>query len=236
MSPTEPNRAARRARPPRPRWVLPTMLVCLALLIALVTVLGTMALGTAQYGYIYIDINPSFRLTVNRFYRVTAVEGIGETGKTVLSGIDPKLLQNAEIKDVTSAIVSACATAGYLPEEGKFVLISSYAEGETIAKDLNRRAVDGVLYHPQMGGVSVNVAVLSRELIDEAATLGISPGKLRLARSLEGGAEVWASRPVGEIFAALNAQTEAATTLPDTLPETTPEETTEGRPSNGMLK
>lgn len=212
------------------------MLVCLALLIALVTVLGTMALGTAQYGYIYIDINPSFRLTVNRFYRVTAVEGIGETGKTVLSGIDPKLLQNAEIKDVTSAIVSACATAGYLPEEGKFVLISSYAEGETIAKDLNRRAVDGVLYHPQMGGVSVNVAVLSRELIDEAAALGISPGKLRLARSLEGGAEVWASRPVGEIFAALNAQTEAATTLPDTLPETTLEETTDGRPSNGMLK
>jgi hypothetical protein len=212
------------------------MLVCLALLIALVSVLGTMALGTAQYGYIYVDINPSFRLTVNRFYRVMAVEGIGETGKTVLSGIDPKLLQNAEIKDVTSAIVSACATAGYLPEEGKFVLISSYAEGETIAKDLNRRAVDGVLYHPQMGGVSVNVAVLSRELIDEAATLGISPGKLRLARSLEGGAEVWASRPVGEIFAALNAQTEAATTLPDTLPETTPEETTEGRPSNGMLK
>jgi hypothetical protein len=212
------------------------MLVCLALLIALVSVLGTMALGTAQYGYIYVDINPSFRLTVNRFYRVMAVEGIGETGKTVLSGIDPKLLQNAEIKDVTSAIVSACATAGYLPEEGKFVLISSYAEGETIAKDLNRRAVDGVLYHPQMGGVSVNVAVLSRELIDEAATLGISPGKLRLARSLEGGAEVWASRPVGEIFAALNAQTEAATTLPDTLPETTPEETTDGRPSNGMLK
>lgn len=236
MSPTENYRVARRARPPRPAWVLPTMLVCLALLIALVSVLGTMALGTAQYGYIYVDINPSFRLTVNRFYRVMAVEGIGETGKTVLSGIDPKLLQNAEIKDVTSAIVSACATAGYLPEEGKFVLISSYAEGETIAKDLNRRAVDGVLYHPQMGGVSVNVAVLSRELIDEAATLGISPGKLRLARSLEGGAEVWASRPVGEIFAALNAQTEAATTLPDTLPETTPEETTEGRPSNGMLK
>ena len=214
------------------------MLLCLALLIALVTVLGTMALGTAQYGYIYIDINPSFRLTVNRFWRVTAVDAVGDTAKTVLSGIDPETLQNAEIETVTSAIVSACATAGYLPEEGKFVLISSYAEGETIAKDLNRRAVDGVLYHPQLGGVSVNVAVLTRELINEAESLGISPGKLRLARTLDGGAEVWASRPVGEIFAAINAQTEA-TTPPaetETEPEATVEETTSDKPSNGMLK
>ena len=234
MSPTEQNRVTRRARPPRPRRVLPTMLVCLALLIVLVTVLGTMALGTAQYGYIYIDINPSFRLTVNRFYRVMAVEGIGEEGQAVLAGIDAGLLRNAEIQTVTDAIVSACTTAGYIPEDGKFVLISSYAEGETIAKDLNRRVVDSVLYHPQLSGVSVNVAVLSRELIDEAAVLGISPGKLRLARSLEGGAEVWALRPVGEIFAAINAQTEATAT--ETEPETTPEETTDDRPSNGMLK
>ena len=234
MSPTEQNRVTRRARPPRPRRVLPTMLVCLALLIVLVTVLGTMALGTAQYGYIYIDINPSFRLTVNRFYRVMAVEGIGEEGQAVLAGIDAGLLRNAEIQTVTDAIVSACTTAGYIPEDGKFVLISSYAEGETIAKDLNRRVVDSVLYHPQLSGVSVNVAVLSRELIDEAAVLGISPGKLRLARSLEGGAGVWASRPVGEIFAAINAQTEATAT--ETEPETTPEETTDDRPSNGMLK
>lgn len=100
--------------------------------LALTLCIGSVNLYNEDFQTLYIDINPSVALKLNRFERVVGVEFLNEEAKTLLSN---EKLVGCNAEEALEAVITACDTAGYVKQSGE-IYISASAKEEKASEKL----------------------------------------------------------------------------------------------------
>ena len=108
--------------------------------LAFMICVGGIGVYAENYQTVYIDINPSVALKLNRFERVIGVEYLNEDAATLLS--DTKLV-GCDATVALENVIAACNSAGYVKDDSE-IYISATAkkeeDSEKILKKLKGRA------------------------------------------------------------------------------------------------
>ena len=72
---------------------------------------GALGLYNENFQTVYIDINPSVALKLNRFERVVGVEYLNNDAKNLLAGVK---LVGCDASDALATVITACDNAGYV--------------------------------------------------------------------------------------------------------------------------
>lgn len=72
---------------------------------------GALGLYNENFQTVYIDINPSVALKLNRFERVVGVEYLNNDAKNLLAGVK---LVGCDASDALTTVITACDNAGYV--------------------------------------------------------------------------------------------------------------------------
>ena len=137
---------------------------------------GMLGFVNENYQTVYIDVNPSVALNVNRFGRVSGVEYLNEDAEETLNGIKIKGLS---AEDALEKMITAYDGAGYFDSDAE-IYISAVSEKnkniDNLLVKLSKRAekIKGNRNY------SVNTTKLTTEDRAEADEYGISPGKYRI--------------------------------------------------------
>ncbi|OQB20480.1 MAG: Anti-sigma-I factor RsgI [Firmicutes bacterium ADurb.Bin182] len=97
---------------------------------------GTSALASAPYSYVSVDVNPSIELTLNLFDRVISVEAVNEDGAEVLSRIDVNKLNNQNINDAITKIITEISNEGYFERGEGGIIIAAASKNRSKADSL----------------------------------------------------------------------------------------------------
>ena len=100
--------------------------------------IGMIGLYNENFQTIYIDVNPSIALKLNRFDRVIGVEFLNDDAKNLLS--DVKLV-GADATSAVQTVISACDSAGYVKEDSQ-IYISASAKEEQKSEKLLKKLKD----------------------------------------------------------------------------------------------
>jgi hypothetical protein len=157
--------------------------------VAAVFVIGAFISGYAYLktpvAYISLDINPSVELGVNALNNVVTVEGVNQDGQAILEG---KNIINTDIKDALDQLINSATKKSYINHDGTTV-VSITAESNNQRKALDLTNIGEQAVNNSMTKNKVN-AIVYRDCSDlslrkEARKLGVSPGKLKLIKSLQ---------------------------------------------------
>ncbi len=114
------------------RRLVPT-LAGAALAIALFA--GAIGLYNENFQTVYIDINPSVALKLNRFDRVIGVEYLNDDAKNLLS--DVKLV-GCDATEALSTVINACNEAGYVKDDSEIYISATSKEEKKSEKLLGK--------------------------------------------------------------------------------------------------
>ena len=93
---------------------------------------GSIGLYNENFQTIYIDVNPSVALKLNRFERVIGVEFLNEDAKVLLANTK---LVGTNASDAVDTVIAACTTAGYVQPNSE-IYISATSKQEKNADQL----------------------------------------------------------------------------------------------------
>ncbi len=207
----------------RKKWF--TSALCAA---ALICVLGTGVWAySTPYSYVSLDVNPSVEYSVNRFQRVLTVNAVNDDGQEIIDEIDIEKLKNISIDDAIKSTVLQIAENGYFAEdeEGGIVITTSGENAEDaqqLADQLQEQveeAVEETVEETEKDKeITVEAISVGLERVQEARTLGVTPGKLNLVEKLQastGDAEAinteeWLNKPVKDIMKAIKENKKSA--------------------------
>ncbi|HEX2985435.1 MAG TPA: hypothetical protein VHO71_01310, partial [Caproiciproducens sp.] len=179
---------------------------------AAVVILGTGAWAYyTPYTYVSLDVNPSIEYSVNRFDRVLSAVAVNNDGKKILESL---ALQNKPIEEAVKDTVKEIKKNGYFQgTDPGAIEISTASENEQnselLAQNLETTAKEetvGSTAPVEVDAVSVGLA-----RVQEARTLGTTPGKLNLVQKLQASSsspdginvEEWLKKPVKDIMKAI---------------------------------
>ena len=97
--------------------------------------IGMLGLYYENFQTIYIDVNPSVALKLNRFERVIGVEYLNEDAKNLLS--DTKLI-GCNAQDALEMVIKACDSAGYVQSDSQIYISASSKEEKNAEKLLQK--------------------------------------------------------------------------------------------------
>lgn len=141
---------------------------------------GLFGLGNEGYQTVYIDVNPSVALHVNRFGKVSGVEYINEDAKDALDGVK---LKGLAAEDALEKMIDAYDDAGYF-EDSAEIYISAVSEKNKNYDKLISKMQERAEKVKGERGYSVNVNKLTSEDRNEAKEYDISPGKYRVIEQI----------------------------------------------------
>lgn len=150
--------------------------------------------GKEPYFYVAVDINPSLELILNKQEKVMEAKPLNMDGKVLLEGLN---LKEQDVEEALKIISKAALEKGYLRqgEEGFFLISVVPGKGketeglDQLAGKLAKVA-EGVLQAEHVE-VIVRAGTFKVELREQAARLGLSPGKYALyLKALEAGLPV----------------------------------------------
>lgn len=125
-----------------------------------------------DYRTVYIDVNPSVALHLNRFERVSGVEYLNEDAKEALDGVK---LKGRRAEDALDAVIDACDASGYINETAE-VYISAVTDNKTNTSELlDKLETRATERHERKYGV--NTTQFTKEEQEKAKDLDMSPGK-----------------------------------------------------------
>lgn len=96
---------------------------------------GMIGLYNENFQTVYIDINPSVALKLNRFDRVIGVEYLNDDAKNLLSNVK---LVGTNSTDALSTIITACDTAGYVNANSEIYISATAKDDESSEKTLQK--------------------------------------------------------------------------------------------------
>lgn len=96
---------------------------------------GGVALYNENYQTIYIDVNPSVALKLNRFDRVIEVEYLNDDAKNLLSNID---LVGSDVEDALDTVLAKCDEAGFVRDDSEIYISATSKEEESSEKLLTK--------------------------------------------------------------------------------------------------
>ena len=97
--------------------------------------IGMIGVYNENFQTVYIDINPSVALKLNRFERVIGVEFLNEDAKALLS--DTKLV-GCDAKAALQTVIDACDSAGYVKDDSEIYISAAAKEEKTSEKLLKK--------------------------------------------------------------------------------------------------
>lgn len=92
---------------------------------------GMIGLYNENFQTVYIDINPSVALKLNRFEKVIGVEYLNDDAKVLLS--DVKLV-GCDATEALSTVISACDSAGYVKDDSEIYISATSKEEKNSEK------------------------------------------------------------------------------------------------------
>lgn len=176
--------------------------------IAAVLTIGTIG-AFAWYtptDYVSLDVNPSVEYTVNMFDRILDVRAVNEDGEAILSGLK---LKNKNIGTGLRETLDELIAEGYLaddPDSGVVIATSNdmQIEAEKMAQEL-KLEVQTYLDAKEDVTAKVDAGAASPAKVQEAKTMGVTPGKLHLVEKLQASTssaidmQQWLTKPVKDI-------------------------------------
>ena len=142
----------------------------------LILIGGMLGLGNENYQTVYIDVNPSVALNINRFGKVSSVEYLNEDAKEALDGIK---LKGLSAEDALEKMINAYDDAGYFGNDAE-IYISAVSEKNKNYDKLLSKMQERAEKVKGERGYSINVNKLTAEDRTEAKEYDISPGKYRV--------------------------------------------------------
>lgn len=101
----------------------------------------SLGLTMRTFSTVYLDVNPSISLKMNRAERVIKAESLNEDGKIILSGMD---LKNTDVNVAVNTIIGSMVKNGYLDEKTNTVLLSVESKNSQKADELSNRISDDI--------------------------------------------------------------------------------------------
>lgn len=177
------NNSLKSAIPPKIKflnWLLP-IAACLTFAFLIAGVSGAyIGLQNENYQTVYIDINPSVALTVNRFDKVNKVEFLNEDARNVLSNVKLAGLTATEALEI---VIDNYENAGYFTEEAD-IYISAVANKNGNAEKLLEKLINQAEKVKGNRKYCVNQTHPNQEDKVSAEQIGISPGKYKLIKEI----------------------------------------------------
>lgn len=103
--------------------------------LAFMICIGSIGVYAENYQTIYIDINPSVALKLNRFERVIGVEYLNEDAAALLA--DTKLV-GCDATKALETVITACNSAGYVKDDSEIYISASAKEEKNSEKLLQK--------------------------------------------------------------------------------------------------
>lgn len=179
--PAAPQRDRSRVRPPAWRFAVAGAALCLALTVAGGWGWQNLAVGAV----LFLDVNPSVELSLNRSDRVVRAQALNQEAQALMADMD---LRGTDAQVAVNALVGAMVQGGYLTGSGNTVLISVESDDPAAAERL--RSMVTVSAGNQLSQSQVESAVVSQVCpIDPALdtlsqTYDTSQGKAALIQAL----------------------------------------------------
>ncbi|MGI6727902.1 MAG: anti-sigma-I factor RsgI family protein [Anaerovoracaceae bacterium] len=168
--------------------------------------IGAFAYNTPS-GYVSLDVNPSIEYSINMFDRVLEVKAVNEDAEEILASLE---LKNMSISKAIEETVAMLIEEDYITDDqdGGVIITTSGTDtkkAEVLAEKLKERIQTYV--DEEDKNAQVEAQAVGKERVDEAKTLGVTPGKLNLVQKLikssdnpdEINIEQWLDKPVKEI-------------------------------------
>lgn len=150
--------------------------------------------------FVYLDVNPSLELSLDKNDRVLSCTAANEDAETVLGEME---LKGVELKTAVNAIVGSMYINGYLTAEDNSVLISvDVGKNRDEAEFLTyiTAQVNEVFAKAEMQCSIIAQSVeADEELVQRAKEKGVSVGKLHLVDKMIDGLEEFNEENVGEL-------------------------------------
>ncbi len=125
--------------------------------------------------YVYVDINPSLRLDINRFDRVISITPLNSDAENLVASYQ---VHNSNTVQCIQNIISDCADSGYLTEENNDISIGLMTQHKNLSEQIKR-----ISEKYNNGSYIAKVSELTPEENAEAMELHISSDKLKAVES-----------------------------------------------------
>lgn len=162
--------------------------ICFALILSIGFVVGHFGddiVALSAQTSIYLDVNPSIEVKIDKHHRVFNCVANNEDGKKVLECIE---LKGVEVNTALYAIVGSMYTNGYLSEEANSILVSIQnikGKEEILLDDITNQINNVFKENLDMECSIIAQKIEKNEhLKEEAAKYGISVGKLKLIKKI----------------------------------------------------
>lgn len=144
--------------------------------------------GIGGYGYSYaapkdyltLDINPSVKLTTNRYDKVIKAEALNSDGETISKELK---IKNKNVKEAIKLLVESAVDNGYIAKDDENAVMLASTSDEIL--DEAENGVDEGLKEEEIENTEIIKENINKERFDEAERLGISPGKVNLIQKLQ---------------------------------------------------
>lgn len=99
---------------------------------------GMIGLYNENFQTIYIDVNPSVALKLNRFDRVIEVKLLNDDAKNLFANTD---LVGYDVEDALETVISTCDSAGYVKEDSEIYISATSKQEKSSEKLLEKLKV-----------------------------------------------------------------------------------------------
>lgn len=168
---------------PSPNRMMQKLSICASLALVLLSFVGIGSYSYVEpYSYVSLDINPSIEYALNRYDKVISVSGINNEGQQVVSSIEADI-KNQNITTALGVTIGQLEKDNYIIQEGyNHVIVSVYSSNDIKAKSITSRV--NTLSAEKSDICSIDAIPVSKEVKDDADSLGITPGKLALIQAV----------------------------------------------------
>ena len=149
---------------------------------AFILIGGLLGLSNENYQTVYIDVNPSVALHINRFDYVSDVEYLNKDAKKTLNGIK---LKGLSAEEALEKMIAAYDEAGYFDGDAE-IYISAISDKSKNNDELLTKLSEHAEKIKGNRNYSVNTTKVTSEERAEADQYGVSPGKYRIISEIIG--------------------------------------------------
>lgn len=166
-----------------PNHIMQKLSICASLALFLLSFVGIGSYSYVKpYSYVSLDINPSIEYALNRFDKVIAVSGVNDKGQQVVSSIESDV-KNQNITKALGVTIKQLEKENYIvPKEYNHVIVSVCSSNDTKAQAIASSV--NSFSQKESADCSIDTMTVSKEIKDNADSLGITPGKLALIHAV----------------------------------------------------
>lgn len=157
--------------------------ICASLALVLLSFVGIGSYSYVEpYSYVSLDINPAIEYALNRYDKVISVSGINDEGQQVVSSIESDI-KNQNITTALGVTIGQLEKDNYIVQEAvNHVIVSVCSSNDSKTRSLASR-ID--TFSVEKSSVcSIDTVPVSKDVKDDADSLGITPGKLALIQAV----------------------------------------------------